>query len=286
MLDRILSQPRLGLHFLTGCSRAFGSGRAIDQVGLLCSSHYGRLQFMHAQATLEDREHDGATRQNIIAWADFAFKAATDAQFRGQNYCAAVDALRALDQRGLRVALSFSNESLCQQRSRRFRGGRIGTYRPWTVRTLFALHCPNPAQELACWERSGDYGDESARFAAIGALLHLVQDSYSQSHVARVPEGESMPPANGPFRPRVVCRAPSAYYDYQEQNLPLRNAEGRTGSDAHKAADFRPALDPSCRMADRKVDDIITASAAVLYYVRRGDAAGFRRYLETRVFPT
>jgi len=287
MLDRPFSQIRIGAQLATDCRRALGSDRSIDLVGLLCSGHYGRLQFIHAQARSEDGRNMAITRRNILAWADFAYLAATGERFRSTPFCDALP-LATPDGRGLREALSFSDESFCTRRRVRVFGVSVRRYEPWTVRTLFALQCSNPILERRCSERIDAYGDETARIAAIGALLHLVQDSYSQSHVARVPEGERTAGPRGPFLPGVVCRAPSAYYDYQEQNLHEPNDNQEIVDDPHGAADLPPRLHESCKDPLRQVDDLVTASAAVLFFTRPGrapDPQGFRRYLESCVFP-
>lgn len=281
MLDRDPSKIRFGIHLYAICDRALARGSAIDQVGLLCSSHFGRLQFMHAQATSEDRD-DSETRSKILAWATFAYRAATDAEFRATDYCKAV---AGVPDQSLRAALTLSDVSICETRSSRFLGIFPRTYKGWTVATLFSLSCPNPLQEKVCWERTGSYGDETARIAAKGALLHLVQDSFSQSHVARVPAGGTAPGARGPYTARVVCERPAVYYNYVTQNRSSPDDNGAIKDDPHGAADGRPELDSSCLAPGRKVDDIITASAIVLYYLDHPDQQAFETYLRTRVFP-
>src|SRR5437868_4987333 len=66
MLDSGSGTVRFGLNFLNHCRRALSRGAAIDQVGMVCSSHYGRLQFFHSQATAEDRSDPAVTRAKII----------------------------------------------------------------------------------------------------------------------------------------------------------------------------------------------------------------------------
>jgi hypothetical protein len=287
MLEGHPSKIRIGLQLNDDCKTALGRGRAVDVAGLLCSGHYGRLQFIHAQASKEDARDTALTRRIILSWARFAYRAATEKEFRDSNYCEALK--RKGTDEALRARLSFSSEYWCERRRKTFWGIPLwGHYSPWTVRTLFALQCSNPVQEKICWERGGKHGDETARMAAIGALLHLVQDSYSQAHVARVPEGKAAPGPRGPFAPLVVCSRPSLYYDYEVQNLPMRDDEGNITEDPHGKADFPPTLDRSCKdLRTRSVDDIITASAVVLYYVHPGrkNETEFMTYLENRVFP-
>lgn len=284
MLDLDPTKARFGILLWSDCKTALNNGPAIDDVGLLCSSHYGRLQFMHAQAIPADGGLPETTRANILAWAMFAYRAATDRQFRAKSYCKAV--AEDVSLLSLREALSFSDRTFCDRRRKSLLGLiPFGWYEGWKVGTFFALQCRNPVQERVCWERTGDYGDKTARMAARGALLHLIQDSFSQSHVARVPHGEAVPGARGPFAPRVVCERPSAFYDYRAQNLGTPDDRGQTPSDPHAVADFPPAIHPNCLHPQRKVDDILTATATVLHFLHHHDAAAFEDYLKKRVFP-
>lgn len=293
MLDRNPSKIRFGVKLMKDCTKAMTRGPAIDDVGLLCSSHYGRLQFMHAQMLSSDAGGPQDPRALVIAWASFAFDAATDHHFRQQSYCGAVSSIA---HPGLKQALTFKSDNWCADRKR---------YQGWKVATLFALHCPNPLQEARCWERTGEPGDDLARMAARGAVLHLIQDSFSQAHVARVAPGDTVPRARGPFVARIMCQRPTAWYDYNVQNLLIPDDEGHIVPDAHGVADHPPEggtimIDPACRSAQRLVDDPVTASARALWFIDRvqrvrsegateGSVAAIRRqfidYLETRVFP-
>lgn len=282
MLDAEPSAIRFGAQFFDECSSARARGPTIDRVGLLCSSHFGRLQFLHAQASGGDDY--ATTRRKILAWADFAYRAATDARFRAEDYCHAVGSVPGDE---FRAALAFSTDVWCRPRPRRFLGIRVGSFPAFTVRSFFTLRCPNPAQEWVCWQRNGSRGDALAQAAAVGALLHLVQDSYSQSHVARAGADERIPGARGPFQARVVCRAPSRYYDYVAQNAPTEDDVGAIPDDPHGVADLQPDPHPTCAAADRQVDDLITASAAVLHFTRPENInrGRFLTYLENCVFP-
>jgi hypothetical protein len=288
MLDRAPSKIRFGLKFLRDCEPAMKRGPAIDNVGLLCSSHFGRLQFMHAQMLSIDAGGPPDARALVLAWAEFAFNAATDHEFRASDYCKSV---KETPNQGLKQALTFASEKWCHDRP---------GYPAWRVATLFALHCNNPLQENRCWEKTREVGDEEARLAARGAVLHLIQDSFSQAHVARIAPGESVPRARGPFVARIMCRRPVAWYDYNIQNLTIPDDEGHVVEDAHGVADHPPlggimAVDPECYKPNRAIDDPVTASAMAMWFMDRLEAARdgdkaeirrtFRRFLELRVFP-
>ncbi len=287
LLDgNLIYQAGFGWQF-SRCKDALAQGPAIDDVGLLCSSHYGRLQFLHAQARPEDRpsgspedyRDPAITRSNILAWARFAYRAATEREFRSSNYCGSV---AVLEHEGLRTALGFSNAALCEDRVMTGKGVSI-RYRAWTVGTLFGLDCQAVLKEGPCWNHIEAYDDERARYGARGAILHLIQDSFSQSHVARVPDDEALPEALGPFVARVVCRAPTQYYDYSQQT---KQTHGRSDVRPRRTRNHpRRGLHASCLDDRRPVDDIITASATALHYLDNPDPIAFHNYLATRVFP-
>lgn len=254
--------PKLGLSLRNGCPIQTAAMPAIDQAGLLCSSHYGRLQFLHAMRSPDDRS-DADTRASILDWARFAYEvAAGDSKLIGSDLCAAVSG------RGhLATAMEFADQSLCHQRRSRWR-----TYPPYTVRTFFTLRCSNMFSSRRCWEQSSANGDEAARIAATGALLHLVQDSYSQAHTSRSVGGSVN--EKGPFEAKVVCRPPTTFFNYSGQN-----------HDEHGRADLPPARDSSCN--DGAIDDPITASATVLWHLENKKSADeFVTYLKNRVFGT
>jgi hypothetical protein len=270
-----------GLQF-KACKNAFKGGASenasIDQAGLLCSSHFGQLQFLHAQSRPQDREENTSkdhrdpaiTRRNILAWARFAYRAATDPTFRDRNYCQAVAEIQ---EARVETALRFADVDRCRDRTVNGKEGPV-RYLEWRVGTLFGQRCKYLWVESFCWDQTEPFDDETARYGARGAILHLIQDSYSQSHAARLPVGEGGPEPLGPFTARVVCLPPLAYYDYSQQNK------------RHEDADVRPRLHSSCNdPASRTVDDVITASAVALYYLDNPDLGRFETYLATRVFP-
>lgn len=295
MLNKNPSKLRFGVKLGTDCERALKLGPAINRVGLLCSSHYGRLQFMHAQVLSFDAGGPRNPRKLILAWASFAFDASTSPAFRATNYCEAVDEI---EEPQLKAALTFSDRTFCEEG----RKGFVKKYGAWKASTYFALTCTNPLQEASCWiPKSEADADKVAALAARGAVVHLIQDSFSQSHVARVPAGIMPPGARGPFTAKIVCRPPVTCYDYNVQNLlitddlggPIVDAKGKP-TDKHGAADGKPEIHPSCIDAARVVDDPITASAKALWFMDQAqfpgaDLASIRRqflnYLAARVFP-
>ena len=201
--DRRTSFFKIGYNMFRGCSKLAAKSRTIEEIGLLCSSHYGKLQFFHAQAVDED-ETAAATHARILAWADLAFRVARDETLANgerlldANYCRFI----------LTEPAALSEMMRCKQPS---------IYDEWSVSTLFALTCSSPWVSYRCpTPQDPAEEDEAAKIAAKGALLHLVQDSFSQSHTSRS-VGAPVPP-DGPFVSRVVCAYPTAYFNYRQQS--------------------------------------------------------------------
>jgi len=258
------SYAKLGLSLAKGCKDHVQTYKAVDSAGLLCSSHYGRLQFLHAMRGIDDSS-SADTRKRILAWARFAYEVASgDDSLIEQSLC---DAAKGRD--GLEDALAFDNPRKCYRR----RGflGLFGNYPAYTVRTLFTLSCKGVGSSVRCNEtRSGPKGREEAMLAATGSLLHLIQDSYSQAHNSRS-TGAPIDP-KGPFDPKIVCRLPTEFFDYSGQD-----------KDVHGAADHQANLDPSCSHVGA-TDDPVTASAILLWHLRTGQSAdSFVAYLKAKV---
>jgi hypothetical protein len=246
------------LNFLTNvlfnCPRITAANPdTLDTLGIVCSSHYGRLQFMHAMASTSEEERRGpeATRVKIFAWADFTYRLAV-----GAGEPRPSDGLCGYFQtHASEISASFE----CSH----------DFAREWTIAALFNWRCTRRFSMATCHPyRPPAERDAQARVSAEGALLHLIQDSYSQSHVARGTLGP-----HGRYLARVDCHFPSHFYTYQGQR-------------GHGAADQVPEFDPSCR-GEGGADDAITASAMVIYHLqRKSSPQEFLDYLRRRVFET
>jgi len=114
---------------------------------------------------------------------------------------------------------------------------------------------------------SEDRVDGLARITAEGALLHLIQDSYSQSHTVR-----GTPHVDHTYEARADCYLPTHFYTYW-------------GQLKHGVADRVPELGATCGNGG-EADDVITASAMAIYYVsqRPSTPEVFEAYLQDRVF--
>ncbi len=109
---------------------------------------------------------------------------------------------------------------------------------------------------------------------AMGALLHLIQDSYAQGHTRRRPIDKRL--AGSAF---VACSPVEDFHDYRVQ------VQDKKALDAHKSADKYPAWDSSCSAADRQVDDPVTAGANLIVMLRNPNQTGQHvwDYLRLRV---
>ena len=228
-----------------GCDHAAGS--PVHQAGLLCSSHFGPLQYLHAMRSsqLEPRSQ---THQRMMDWARFTFEVASGAVAVNDNLCTVLAGPEAR----LSIVKDFAGPGsrYCEEE--------------WTVGRLFTVvcrrddHCPPPP----------NVPETFIRTTATGALLHMLQDSYSQSHAARGHAFERV----GEFQAVVSCDFPAGYYYYTPES-----------SAAHRSADRRPRLAASCDRSD--VADPITASAVILHHVDKRSAwKEVETYLTKHVF--
>jgi hypothetical protein len=209
--------------------------------GLLCNSHFGTMQFMHAQAT-RPNEPARVTYEKIMGWAEFTYAIASHAVSDGeldQLYCSIFT-----DGSEFHRAMLPSPEALpC----------RAQRYEAWSLTTLFTFRCSNPFWSGTCQANRRADRFQETRVTATGALLHLIQDSYSQSHCER---GECGWTENGKVEARIECTPIRAFTTYRLQS------RGR-----HTEADAVPHFAESCDRADRTIIDPITAGAQILWHI-------------------
>ena len=206
--------------------------------GLLCNSHFGEMQFFHAQATSAG-EQPTVTYDKIRKWAEVLYNIAsgyTSDEQLDDAYC----------------NVFFENDAF----TRAMRPDTTAipceaTKDPvWKLSTLFNLTCKNPVSSKECTEDVSAARRAKARVFATGALLHLIQDSYSQSHCER---GSCTLDRKKKVVPRMECAAITRFTTYR-------------GQKNHKQADEMPTFGASC-LGDA-FDDPITASAKALYHIR------------------
>jgi hypothetical protein len=164
-------------------------------------SHYGDLQFLHGMSRAETSPLD--TRDNIGDWSRFAYDVAS-----GQIAPSAT--LRELAPE-YRFARFFTQTSKGQ----------------WTVKKLFT----NVGDVLCKDDCPPDLAasDEEVAALALGALLHTIQDSLSDSHVERITE-------NGASRV-------TAWLDYKKQDSGCHGeADKDTSWIEQKKFETKPAI--------------------------------------------
>lgn len=138
------------------CNRNWkGRAATIDaSYYLTYRSHYGDLQFIHSMASTNG-EAARATQQNILAWAEFTYAAATG---------------------------SLDMEATVDTATPRHLQPYFSQQSGWTTNYLFA-----PRYRL----KTADHN----RLMAAGSLLHMVQDSYSAAHTRRAYDASPSCPA-------------------------------------------------------------------------------------------
>jgi len=236
---------RYGRSMSSSCPRIVRETAAIDRMSLTCASHFGPLQFFHAMASANGESAE-QTRARILDWSDLLYRIAIGQVPMSANICAWFRA----NPSDISPSFTFDDPAICTP----------GSSSEWTFAVFFGQECDSPTGTTDCDRVS----DERAMAAVRGALMHVIQDSYSQSHAARGRIAAQ-------FRPRVVCRLPTSFYNY-------------LGQAGHGAADSLPEFDQTCGQG-AEADDVITASAMALHFLaRRADPGEFNCYLQARVF--
>lgn len=139
---------------------------------LLLRSHFGDLQFIHSMRS-SDGESSEQTRDNILMWAEFMWKAAVGKYDRGT------------------------------------------TIADIEIPALKKYFYPSDTMQRIFFRGNPTYVDKFPEFA-FGSLLHMVQDSFSASHVLRETEGSDGKKCDGSefFRPARIIR----FENYIEQD--------------------------------------------------------------------
>lgn len=152
---------------------------------LLYRTHCGDMQFLHSMAS-RSNETAIETKSKIMMWAEFTFKVSTGEiphNYRFEN---------------LNELLEVSSNKLFDELVTNHKTMRI----EWQAEDLFTLECDRnfsifrwiislftnkrPTQ-LSCKDFHNNHLPSSIQDRALGSLLHLVQDTFSDSHVERSP---------------------------------------------------------------------------------------------------
>ncbi|MEZ9578667.1 MULTISPECIES: hypothetical protein [Vibrio] len=155
------------LSFSHSCKRKTSLEIDVDW-DLFYRTHCGDMQFLHAMASKEN-ETAQYTYQNIISWMEFSYKTATgsmpsDLRFRSVHYRMEPD-----------TSTTFKETMISNNEGRSM----------WRAEGMFSFDCTRTKvkRKLKCTHSK--YTKETTRNIALGSLLHVLQDSYSESHTKR-----------------------------------------------------------------------------------------------------
>ncbi|MEQ1557743.1 MAG: hypothetical protein ABL933_02225 [Methyloglobulus sp.] len=143
---------------------------------LLYRSHHSDLQFLHAMAD-SDSETALTTQEAVLSWIEFSYKVSTgvipiNTRFSNLERYVTPNA-----------ALNFKKHF-----------NQNGRRKNWTPAYLFGLKCnrevspPDSYGKLDCSETPWLPKKEDIQNIALGSMLHVIQDSFSDSHVTRNPQ--------------------------------------------------------------------------------------------------
>ena len=150
--------------------------RINENFDLFYRSHHADLQFLHAMASSED-ESAQFTLDAIMSWIEFTYKVAS-------GYIPIHTPFKRLHNY-LTPKTSLVFKKFFTQNGRRLN---------WTPAYLFSLKCtrevtlPSTFGELDCSQTPWLPNKHDIQNIALGSLLHVIQDSFSDSHVTRNPD--------------------------------------------------------------------------------------------------
>jgi len=190
---------------------------------VLYRSHFGDMQFLHSMAA-SDQELARETKQKIMAWAEFMY----------------------------RIALGEINRGTYIKKTGIPDIDSLFTHRYDTVQTLFVSDSPREYRE-----------DENLHLFAMGVMLHMVADSFSDSHVERGDQlGQECKQAKGKRNPGWIKQ----FHVYNLQD-----------SSAHSTAETDQALAEKLEYDTSPVD---VGRAIMEYYNRKAPWEELKDYLD------
>lgn len=228
-----------------------------DTPMMLYRSHFGDLQFIHAMAS-DQSETAAETKAKMMKWAEFTYNISISSNKLGKEpidgpaIMAFSDISSILQRQGWTVGALFDPVP----------GGEwVPSYNP------FKLGRYNPTGKPRAQVVYRDPKESpSIKNIALGSLLHMVQDSYSDAHAERV--GGCNPLSRQ--RKAIV-----SFRNYVYQN-----------SDDHAHADIHPSWLENGKL---EKNNPLWASAKLINYSFENTAwageGGVQEFLDTHVFP-
>jgi hypothetical protein len=229
--------------------------------GLACNSHYGLLQFFHAQASSETESYL-VTKKKILAWIKFNTTIINDASQLSAPYCSYFAQLKQ-DEASQEMAAAFLPDDYddleqCEEN--------------YTLNWIYSSKCKSLIPSEQC-DHVGD--PRYARITALGAIIHVIQDAYSQSHTKRgqCAAGDKQKPVS-----KISCTPLYQYYNYNVQDAARHNVSDRLPISVDVSCIATPQGKP-------EIDDAVTATATVLWYIiNQKKPAALIDYLNKSVF--
>lgn len=229
--------------------------------GLRCSSHYGPAQFLHAMEG-ENQKSPYDTRDAILDWTQFAYQIALNKQANGKHF----SELDYCDFFSKLPADKYFKEVMYPDNGNAFPCNEYDDT-PWTVSTPFAFSCSIGTYNCTEWNSPNDI---RVRNAALGAVLHVIQDSYAKGHTLRGSESNK------------------TITNYNCSEIKQFQVYGKQDTDKHKMADSDASPSSNCLSPSLSANNIhgpITASAHVIrLFKEKADPKSLRKYLASHVF--
>ncbi|QOL24559.1 hypothetical protein LP316_09325 [Thalassotalea sp. LPB0316] len=231
--------------------------------GLFCSSHYGSMQFLHSMSSRSadysfNPEPMTTSLNKAKAWGSFTMDFFRDKTLKNEDFCSYFEGILNDDtkiaQHEFAQVFKLNSAVLSQGRDK----SQFHCNDAVTLRFLFNNECTDPFSSTDC---NIIHDDKKLEIAALGALLHMIQDAYSTSHTQRVND----------LQPEhintVYCKTVSEFYEY--------NAQHKHGVQ-HADSDKPPiSFDESCYQSENPILDPITASAIAIWYAMQTEQPEF-----------
>jgi hypothetical protein len=146
------------------------SAKVGSDYGLPYRTHCADMQFLHAMASRQD-EPASSTLAKLLMWLEFTYKVSIG-DIEKNHY------LRSIDQK-------LTTESGTLFRAIMTDNGNTRSL--WQPQDLFTLDCSLRGHNFKCKKFEHNHSNESIRNIALGSMLHVLQDSFSDSHLEREP---------------------------------------------------------------------------------------------------
>jgi hypothetical protein len=212
---------------------------------MLYRSHFGDMQFLHSMASAENETAD-STKRKMMAWAKFTYNIfVAEKRLDTRDVSSFAEVSGIINKPGWTVGALF-NPSPGGEWKLSLKGRKFGHY--------------EPSGKL----RTQNSGDEiSVKHIALGSLLHMVQDSYTESHTARNPDCNPLARSKGKI-------------------LTFRSYTGQQGAD-HAIADVYPEWLKHGKLSK---GNAVWASAQIIDFAFKKEPwENVEKFLDTEVFP-